>query len=365
LVQAEQRHLRQLAGQTAADVSRVIADSRHLVKSLAMEAAPGAFLSKPSEPQRQALRERLQRWVAAGAGVQAVFLLDAQGVAQVTTETSGPAASGSSHALRAYFSSARQGLSYTSGLVAGTTPGSSSVFASEPVRDGNGAVLGALVMRWSGAVVTQALNQHTQADARLTSFIVDADGVVTAHPHADLLHRSLMPLPPATQAQIRADQRFRRDEIPSMGEQALARAISGLQAPASVSFDSVVSGRTVLAGLAPVAGHDWVVAVTEDRLTARTPLNLLHGYLLAGALAVAGLVLVVAWWLSRGITKPIRVVTQALQDLKNGDYEDARVKADRADELGQLGRAFNALSDQLRQRDRSAAQPPGSGLRKP
>jgi methyl-accepting chemotaxis protein len=94
-------------------------------------------------------------------------------------------------------------------------------------------------------------------------------------------------------------------------------------------------------------------------------LNLLHGYLLAGALAVSGLVLAVAWWLSRGITKPVRVVTQALQDLKNGDYEDARVKADRADELGQLGRAFNALSDQLRQRDRSAAQTPGGGARKP
>lgn len=365
LVQAEQRYLRQLAGQTAADVSRVIADSRHLVRSLATEGAPGAYLGKPSEPQRQALRERLHRLVAAGAGVQAVFLLDAQGVAQVTTETAGAAATGSSHALRAYFSNARQGLSYTSGLVASATPGSSSVYASEPVRDGNGAVVGAMVMRLSGAAVTQALNQHTKPDERLTSFIVDADGVVTAHPHADLLHRSLMPLPPATQAQIRADQRFRRDEIPSMGEQALAKAVSGLQAPASISFNSVVSGRTVLAGLAPVAGHDWVVAVTEDRLTARTPLNLLHGYLLAGALAVSGLVLAVAWWLSRGITKPVRVVTQALQDLKNGDYEDARVKADRADELGQLGRAFNALSDQLRQRDRNAAQPPGGGTRKP
>ena len=365
LVQAEQRYLQQLASQTADDVSRVIADSRHLAKSLALEGAPAAYLIKPSEPQRLALRERLQRLVEAGAGVQAVLLLDGQGVAQLTTEpATGPMSSGSSHALRAYFANALKGQSYTSGLVVGATPGSSSVYSSEPVRDANGSVLGAMVLQVSGAAVTQALGKNTKPDDRLTSFIVDADGVVTDHPHADLRHRSLMPLSPAAQAQIRADQRFRRDEIPSMGEQALARAVSGLQAPTSISFDSVVSGRTVLAGLAPVGGHDWVVAVTEDRLTARTPLNLLHGYLLAGALGVCALVLAVAWWLARGITKPIRVLTQALQDLKNGDYEDARVKADRGDELGQLGRAFNALSDLLRQRDRDPGPAPGSGSRK-
>jgi serine/threonine protein kinase/HAMP domain-containing protein len=366
LVQAEQRYLRQLASQTASDVARVIADSRQLVKSLASDGAAAAFLNKPTEPQRQALRERLQRLVAAGAGVQAALLLDGQGLAQVTTEPAGgPLGTGSSHALRAYFANALKGQGYTSGLVVGAALGSSSVYSSEPVRDANGAVLGVMVLRMSGATVTQALGKNTQAHDRLTSFIVDADGVVTAHPHADLRHRSLMPLPPATQAQIRADQRFRRDEIPSMGEQALARAVSGLQSPTAISFDSVVSGRTVLAGLAPVGGHDWVVAVTEDRLTASTPLNLLHGYLLASALAVCVLVLAVAWWLSRGITKPIRLVTHALQDLKNGDYEDARVKADRGDELGQLGRAFNALSDLLRQRDRNSGPPSGDGAHKP
>ena len=364
LVDAEQRYLRQLASQSADDVSRVIADSRRLVKSLAADGSAAAYLSKPSEPQRQALRERLQRLVAAGAGVQAVLLLDGQGVAQVTTETAaGALGSGSSHALRAYFSTAYKGQSYTSGLVVGATPGSSSLFASEPVRDPSGAVAGVMVMRVSGETVTQALNRNAKQDERLTRFIVDADGVVIAHPHVDLRHRSLMPLPAATQGQIRADQRFRRDEIPNMGEQTLARAVTGLKEPNAISFDSVVSGRTVLAGLAPVSGHDWVVAVTQDRITARTPLNLLHGTLLAGALAVAALVAAVAWWLSRGITKPIRVVTQALQDLKNGDYEDARVRADRADELGQLGRAFNALSDLLRQRDRSQASSPGSGSR--
>ena len=101
-----------------------------------------------------------------------------------------------------------------------------------------------------------------------------------------------------------------------------------------------------------MAGHDWVVAVSEERSTVQAPLTLLHGKLLLGAIGVATLMAGVAWLLARRIVKPVRAVTHALQELQAGDYEDARVKAERGDELGQLGRAFNALSDSLRQRDR-------------
>ena len=86
----------------------------------------------------------------------------------------------------------------------------------------------------------------------------------------------------------------------------------------------------------------------------RSPLNALHGYLLGGACLVALLTAAVAWLMARRIIKPVRAVTHALQELQAGDFEDARVKAERGDELGQLGRAFNALSDSLRQRDRQS-----------
>ena len=36
----------------------------------------------------------------------------------------------------------------------------------------------------------------------------------------------------------------------------------------------------------------------------------------------------------------------------SSDYEDARVKVERRDELGKVGKAFNALSETLRLRDR-------------
>ena len=347
LVDAESRYLQQVATQAAADVAGFVTESRRLTHALATDPAFAAYLQKPTEPARAALRDRLQRLAQAGAGVQAGMLLDEAGTAQISSDAP---AQGSSHSLRPYFTVAQGGKAYTSGLVAGSTANASSVFSAEPVRGDNGAVLGVLALRLSGDAVDDIL-QRAQRPG-LTPFMVDGDGVLVQHPHADLRYRSLMPLPAAKQAEIRADQRFRRDEITSVGEAPLARALLAAQAPGSLAYDSAVSGAGALAGYAPVTGHDWVVAVSEARRDVQAPLMRLQAKLLASALGVAALMAAVAWLLARRITKPVRAVTHAMQQLQSGDFEDARVKTERSDEIGELSRAFNALSDNLRQRDR-------------
>ena len=349
LVQAESRYLQQVATQAAAEVSGFLAESRRLTSALAADPALAAYLNKPTEPARAALQERLQRLTRSGAGVRAVVLLDSSGVEQVGSSARG---AGSGHALRPYFAHAQTGQAYTSSLVVDGAEGATSVYTSQPVRSESGAVVGALVVRVAGDAVERALNRPALQDARLTSFMVDADGVLLHHPHADLRYRSLMPLPDFKQAEIRADQRFRRDQITSMGEATLARALSGVQSAGKLTYASASSGTQVVAGYAPVADHDWVVAASADIGVLRAPLAFLRGTVLLGALLVAALMAAVAWLVARRITRPLRVLTQALHDLRAGDYEDARVKVERHDELGQVGKAFNALSDSLRLRGR-------------
>ena len=353
LVAAEGRYLEQVAARSAAEVSGYLAEGRRLTHALATDPAFASFLQKPSEPVRATLREKLQQLTEAGADVQWAALLDASGTAQASSDSRGV---GVSHALRAFHLVPNGGRPYSSGLVAGNTPESSGVYNAEPVRGDNGAVVGALVLRLSGDPVGRVL-QHTRRDQRLTPFMVDADGVLVQHAHADLRYRSLMPLSAEKQAELRADQRFRRNEISSVGEAALARALRGVQAIGHLSHDSAISGRAAVTAFAPVAGVDAVVAVSQDRSTLQAPLTYLRGYLLGGALLVAAWAAAVAWLLAWRIAQPIRVVTQGLHDLRVGDYEDARVRAERADEFGQLGRAFNALSDTLRQRERDNPAP--------
>ncbi len=346
LVDAEARYLQLQAERAAGQVGDYLSEARRLTRGLAADPALATFLQKPTEPQRALLRDRLRLPAQAGAGVDAVMLLDAAGATQVSSDGTGL---GSSHALRPYFVNALSGRPYTGSLLVGSTPGTTVVHVSEPVKNDGGAVVGVLVLRFNGAVVARALDPALQ-DKRLTPFVLDADGVIVQHPHADLRYRSLLPLPDAKQAEIRADQRFRQDAVASVNETALARALQGADKSGQLRYDSAVSGRATVAAYAPVPGHDWAVAVTADRSALVAPLNWMRAWLLGGALVACVLVAGVAWWLARGITRPLRALQAAMQDLKAGDYEDARVKPRGSAELAQAARAFNALSEGLKQR---------------
>jgi serine/threonine protein kinase/HAMP domain-containing protein len=346
LVDAEARYLQQQAGRAATQVGDYLADARRLARGLAADPALSSFLQKPTEPQRALLRERLRLPVQAGAGVQQVLLLDAAGAAQVGSDAT---ATGTSLALRPYFTSALSGRGYTGGLLAGSTPGSTVLHVSEPVKSDSGAVLGVLALRLSGEAVVRAL-EGAQQDARLTPFVLDADGVIVQHPHADLRFRSLLALPEGKQAEIRADQRFRQDAVASVNEASLARALQGADKPGQVRYDSAVSGRATVAAFAPVPGHDWSVVVAADRSALVAPLNWMQAWLLGGTLLAGLLVAAVAWWVARGITRPLRALQTAMQDLRAGDFEDARLKPRGGLELAQAARAFNALSEELKQR---------------
>ncbi|MGZ5213411.1 MAG: HAMP domain-containing protein, partial [Actinomycetota bacterium] len=74
-------------------------------------------------------------------------------------------------------------------------------------------------------------------------------------------------------------------------------------------------------------------------------------FLLAGALA-AGIALVVARWLARGMTQPLRDMAAAARGMETGDYS-RRVHTRSRDEVGQLATAFNRMSAELQNLEQS------------
>ena len=67
--------------------------------------------------------------------------------------------------------------------------------------------------------------------------------------------------------------------------------------------------------------------------------------LLAGALG-AGIALVIARWVARGMTQPLRDMARAARRMEIGDYSQ-RVVTDSRDEVGKLAEAFNRMSEEL------------------
>lgn len=68
--------------------------------------------------------------------------------------------------------------------------------------------------------------------------------------------------------------------------------------------------------------------------------------LLYAALTSVALAALFAFFLSRSLTKPIRDIGAAAEKFAAGDYQ-SRTKADGQDEIGKLGRTFNAMADAL------------------
>ena len=343
----ELRYVEQMAHSTAGRVGQLIGDSRHFARSLGTDDDFAVFLALPTDDGKSAMRAKLERLTQANPDVQLIILMDAAGVAIVSSD---PAVMGRNFAFRQYFKEAIAGRSFASGLVVGAVAGAAGMFYSEPVRKDDD-IIGAIVLRIRASSFSNILDE-VRHDSTLTPFLLDGDGVMIHHPRKDLLYQSLMPLPAATLAEIRADQRFRRDNIETLNMPELAQAMVGARENGHVSYRSNITKQAEIAGFAPVPGHNWVVGVTESRAAFEEPLNSLYTHLMWSVVLIGLFFTGLALAFSRTIVRPIRSLTEAVHALEKGDFDRANVPPGSRDELGQLTRTFNVMIDVLRERER-------------
>jgi serine/threonine protein kinase len=344
----ELRFVQQIALSSAGRISQFITDNRHLARALASdEALPRALAAGAAAPA-DGLGDKLARIVQANPDLERVLLADAQGRVHAASDA---ALQGSVVAEEPWFTEARQGRAHTGDLALGRNDFFPGVVLAQPVAAADGRVLGVLALRIRGSSLATIVDE-VRNDASLTPFLVDSDGVVLHHLQEDLVFSSLVPLPPARQAALAAEQRFRRERIESLNETELAAAMLRAQRTGHVAYRSAVHGRDEIAGYAPVAAHDWVVGVAKSRTDFEAPLQPLYTQLLWSVALVGLLFTGLALRFARSIVRPIRALTQAASALKEGQYDGAGVEVKRRDELGQLGRTFNVMIDVLRQRER-------------
>jgi len=357
----ELRNLEQLAQSTAGRISQLIGDSRNLADFLGRDQDFMDFLDRPSEPAKAALRAKLQGLTKANPDVQLAMLMDREGTAVVSSD---PEVAGRNFGFREYFRAAIQGQPYMTGIVVGAVAGQAGMFYSNPVRNAQGAITGAVVLRILGSSIGKILLEVRQDPSRVP-FLVDHDGVIIFHPDPALLYKSLMPLEPGKLAEIVADQRFRRNTIETVGQRELAQVMVGRREGGNISYRSTVSGTEEIAGYAPVAAHNWMVGVSESRASFEAPSQALFTTVLYSVLVVGLVFLLLAWLLARSIVKPIEDLTAAAHALKNGDYDKATLTVRSTDEIGRLARTFNVMIDVLRQRERERQRGARRGAGKP
>ena len=349
----ELRNLELLAHSTAGRMAQLIGDSQHLARALGTDPDFVAFLSGVPGHDKTQVEQKMQTLVAANPDVHLMMLMDRSGTAVISSD---PAVAGRNFAFREYFKAAMRGEPYTTGIVVGAVAGAAGMFYAYPVFDADRQAIGAVVLRIRASSFDAILTDVRQGAAQLTPFLVDGDGVVIGHPNPKALYASLAPLPAAKLAEIKADQRFRRDTIASLGMPALAAAVVGATSQGNFAYHSTLTQSEEVLGYAPVQTRDssnrWVVGVSEPRMSFEAPLNRLFQRLLWSVGLVGLLFFALALWFTGRIVRPIKSLTRAVDALKAGDYAKATVKVESRDEIGQLTRTFNVLIDVLRQRER-------------
>jgi len=363
----ELRNLEQLAGSVAGRVSQLITDSKNLAVYVSTDADFVAFLKNPTEARKGEILAKLDGLVKANQDIDVATVLDAGGTALTSTNKTVP---GQNFKFRKYFQEASAGRPFITGIIVGATAGGSGAFFANPVQDEAGRFIGVVTIRIRASAVAAILEESRGITER-TAMLVDGDGILLHHSDPWLIYKSLAPLPPDTLKAIITDQRFRRDSIESVNLPGLAQKMVGATAQGNASFASPVSGVPEIAGFAPVAGHNWVVAMAESRDYFEAPLRELFRIVFYSVVVVGLVFIALAAWFARSIVRPIEALTAAAHALKSADYDKATVRVTSTDEIGQFARVFNVMIDVLRQRERelgaakkreaSRSRPPGAG----
>ena len=157
------------------------------------------------------------------------------------------------------------------------------------------------------------------------AFILDRPGKLVAHPDISLVLRA----DEAAQRPLRT----LRDTILLTGS---GQAATGQD----------LTGETVVAAMAPIAGVDWSVIVKQPLAEAFTPIY--TALWRTGALLVAGTALaaILAYGLTRRMVGPIRLLEDGTARIGAGQF-DHRINLATGDEFERLATRFNEMAGEL------------------
>ena len=114
-----------------------------------------------------------------------------------------------------------------------------------------------------------------------------------------------------------------------------------------VSEYRAANGERRIGAMSTIRGTPWAVWVEFPRRIIVAPAEAFLKRMIGLGLIIVAIGAFLVAWLSVGITRPLQELAQAADEIAAGDYS-RRVSALRTDEIGRLGRAFNATAAEVK-----------------
>jgi class 3 adenylate cyclase len=231
-------------------------------------------------------------------------------------------------------------------------------FMAAPVID-QGAVIGVLIAQLSIEEVDRVVTGDRQwrdegFGATGEAYIIGPDSLVRSGPRLFFEDRDryLAELKEAGNRPEEIDA-IRRYGSPVLHQlidtQATRAALAGIEGTGQVIGSR---GKPTLASWGPLAipGVKWALVAKIETSEAFAPIHRLQRDLVTvGAVALLA-VIVTGAWLSHSLMGPLRELTAGVRRFATGDYS-AKVPVSTRDEIGQLCSAFNAMVDELHEKN--------------
>lgn len=205
------------------------------------------------------------------------------------------------------------------------------ILAVAPILNGKGEVLGLLAALVDpGQSSMQTVSQMVQVGNTGYVEIVDGNGLVIARTEPGVPPRLLE----------KSDHPGRFTDLIKEG-----KAVVGTCHRCHEVNQELQRHRDILA-FAPLSTVTWGVAIRQSEDEALIPTRQLEARLfLLGIILLIGALLLV-WFMTQGVVKPLRTLKEAAQKVAIGDF-NAVVPLKRRDEIGQLSLSFYTMTQEL------------------
>lgn len=257
-----------------------------------------------------------------------------------------------------YFQAALQGTNYISDPWVSRDANQPSIYASAPIIDSGGHILGVLVSRISLYGIWDLVdNDLDSVGAGTIGTLLDENGIRIALSASrgrragvqTLLYTAIAPLPDATVKQIVSEKRFGNATAKSVNVTPVPEVAAALANPSATAFeagadDSAVRHYAVISSLQTKPWHYVLMTPLPTFTGAADGLAI---QLLLLLVIVAAFTCVVVTFIVRGFTGPIVQLTQVADRISMGEL-DAKINIDRTDEIGQLAEAIGRMQASLR-----------------
>jgi methyl-accepting chemotaxis protein len=234
---------------------------------------------------------------------------------------------------RDYVINALAGQQVISDVIISRVIGKAVVMFAVPIRDGVGRTVGALIGRRDGGALHE-VTKNVKIGETGYAYIANGQGVIVAHPNADLVMNQFNPIEEAK-------------KNPSLTS--LAGTITTAQRIKTGVVSYLYNNEEMEVGFAPVPGYAWTLFVTIERDELLEGLDrLILSIVLFGVVSVVvGIIL--SYLIGRSIAKPIAGITRILKDISEGEGDLTRhIDITSKDEIGELAHYFNQTLERIK-----------------